>query len=160
VAETDEFATFNWWPMDDLSHTAQSVLHRAERALAARDKLRWHLTLKQTNDVGDDALEQVDHILIDLVGAFDATARVAHHVLNLGGKRHLAGWQSKAWMREVRRAAPDLKLSWRPGRWQRMFRGHPNFAQQPFSAQASKRWGTATPLGSASPHSSWLFRWS
>lgn len=94
---------------DDISHTAQAVLHRVERSLMARDALRWHLTLKQNNDVADDALAEVDHILVDLVGAFDAMARVAHQVLNLpSGDLYMAGWQKREWLRAVQQVAPSL----------------------------------------------------
>lgn len=95
-------------PLQDLVVTAQSVFQRVKRALIARDALRWHLTLQQNNDVADDALAEVDHILVDLVGAFDAASRVAHRVLGITGNEYGAGWQKEAWLRRVAEQAPAL----------------------------------------------------
>jgi hypothetical protein len=103
-------------PEDDVVHTAQSVLHRVERTLRERETLRWTLTLKQTNDTGDDALAAVDHILVDLVGAFDATARIAHRALSLPEEDEWhAGWQKSRWLKEVTKKAPDLAAVMRSG---------------------------------------------
>ncbi len=94
--------------IDDLGHTAQAAMQRVDRVLKTRDALRWHLTLRQNNDVADDALAQVDHILVDLVGAFDATARVAHRILGLPGEPQTVGWQKNRWLNQVRPLAPVL----------------------------------------------------
>jgi hypothetical protein len=92
----------------DMTLLAQSVLQRVERTLVARDALRWHLTLPQNNDVADEALAQVDHILVDLVGAFDALARVAHRVFRLESSEYASGWQKDAWLTKVQDQAPGL----------------------------------------------------
>ncbi len=94
--------------LGDLVTTAQSVFQRVQRTLIARDTLRWQLTLAPNNDVADDALSEVDRILVYLVGAFDALARVSHRVLALAGSEYGASWQKEAWRRRVRTSAPDL----------------------------------------------------
>lgn len=92
----------------DLVITAQSVFQRIQRSLIARDTLRWHLTLHQDNDVADDELAEVDRILVYLVGAFDAVARVAHRVLGIAGPEYGAGWQKGSWLTRVSAEAPAL----------------------------------------------------
>jgi len=99
----------------DLVITAQSVFQRIQRSLVARDTLRWQLTLRQNNDVADDALSEVDRILVYLVGAFDAIARVSHRVLGLAGNEYGAGWQKDAWRGMVSAPAPDLAAVMAPG---------------------------------------------
>lgn len=99
----------------DLVVTAQSVFQRIQRSLVARDTLRWQLTLPQDNDVADDALSEVDRILVYLVGAFDAVARVSHRVLGLAGNEYGAGWQKEGWLRRVGASAPDLAAAISPG---------------------------------------------
>lgn len=102
--------------VDDLGHTASAAFHRIGRALRARDALRWHLTLKQTNDIADDTLAEVDHILVDLVGAFDAAARVADCALNFGSDPFRIGWQrTDDWLKRVGKTAPDLAAVLEPG---------------------------------------------
>lgn len=99
----------------DLVITAQSVFQRIQRSLIARDTLRWQLTLPQNNDVADDALSEVDRILVYLVGAFDAVGRVSHRVLGLAGNEYGAGWQKENWLRKVQTSAPDLAAAMAPG---------------------------------------------
>lgn len=99
----------------DLVVTAQSAFQRIQRSLMARDALRWHLTLHQNNDVADDALAEVDRILVYLVGAFDAVARVAHRVLALPGSEYGAGWQKESWHAKVAAADHDLAAAMAPG---------------------------------------------
>ncbi len=99
----------------DLVITAQSVFQRIQRTLVARDVLRWQMTLRQNNDVADDALCEIDRILVYLVGAFDAIGRVSHRVLGLAGNEYGAGWQKEAWLGRVSASAPDLAAVMAPG---------------------------------------------
>ncbi len=64
---------------------AQSLFQRVARASRKRDSLMLHMSRRQDNDVAEDALTDLDHILVLLVGAFDVLARVAHRSASLSG---------------------------------------------------------------------------
>jgi hypothetical protein len=86
-----------------------AVFQRVTRVLQARDDLLRAVNRRQDNDVAEDALIALDACLIFLMGAIDATARVAHRVLDLPLTRiHLAKWQNPAWLANVAARAPDL----------------------------------------------------
>jgi len=93
---------------DALQLLAQSALMRVSRALQVRDRLHVALNQPQNNDIADDALSALDLILMLLMGAFDATARVVHHILGISGSSHNAGWQHSAWLKKVAKASPNL----------------------------------------------------
>jgi hypothetical protein len=65
---------------DNLLLLGQSVLQRVQRALQVRDEVHIALNKPQDNDTADDALSSLDVALLLLMGAVDATARVAHAV--------------------------------------------------------------------------------
>jgi hypothetical protein len=89
---------------------AQSVLQRVERALQVRDEVHVSLNRPQNNDTADEALASMDVMLLLLMGAVDATARVAHSALRITTDIHQSGWQRKAWMKDVALRAPALRL--------------------------------------------------
>ena len=60
----------------------QSVL-QPQRALQVRDEVRVALNKPQNNDTADEALSSLDIVLLLLMGAVDATARVVHSVLEM-----------------------------------------------------------------------------
>ena len=93
---------------DNLLYLGVSVLQRVERALQIRDGLHVALNRPQNNDTANEALSSLDVILLLLMGAVDATARVAHAVLGLTGAAYLAAWQRQAWLADVTAAAPTL----------------------------------------------------
>ena len=66
------------------------------------------MNCQQDNNIAEDALVALDVCLVFLMGAVDATARVAHHVLNLPLDIYKAGWQSQQWLRQVAAKAPAL----------------------------------------------------
>ncbi len=70
---------------DSLLLLGQSVLQRVQRALQVRDEVHIALNKPQDNDTADDALSSLDVALLLLMGAVDATARVAHAVLGISG---------------------------------------------------------------------------
>jgi len=94
---------------------AQSVLQRTQRALQVRDEVHLALNRPQDNDTAEAALSALDVVLLLLMGAVDATARVAHRVLGLTSRAHRAGWQHDDWIKEVAAAAPTLGALFRPG---------------------------------------------
>ena len=59
--------------------------------------------------MADEAVTSLDYVLIDLAGAFDAAARVAHRVLELPGSEYLAQWRGRrSWSKALGTACPDL----------------------------------------------------
>lgn len=93
---------------DGLLVLGGSVFQRFQRALDARDMIHLALNKRQNNDTQQDALSQLDVVLLLLMAALDVTARVAHRVLGLTSGEHDAGWQRARWAAQVRAVAPDL----------------------------------------------------
>lgn len=85
-----------------------SVLERMTRVLVERDRLYVGLNQGKSADSSDNVLAALDNILMVLMGAVDASARVAHVVLGLSGSEKYAGWQSDSWLKKVAMHAPDL----------------------------------------------------
>lgn len=92
----------------DTSVLALSAFQRMARAIVVRDSLRWYAYLPQNNDVIDDLMAELDVFLINIVGAFDAVARVTHRLLGLAGSEYNAGWQRKSWLSDVRVRCPEI----------------------------------------------------
>lgn len=93
----------------DLTYLGGAVFQRITRVLQARDNLLRAMNCKQDNNVAEDAMIALDTCLIFLMGALDASARVAHRVLGLPpGKVREAGWQRRDWLRSVEAVAPVL----------------------------------------------------
>ena len=63
----------------------------------------------------DEAPSLLDVVLLLLMGAVDATARVAHAVLRLESKPDRAGWQKQDWLSKVAKAAPPLAALFQEG---------------------------------------------
>ncbi|MEU7990094.1 hypothetical protein AB0B56_35045 [Streptosporangium canum] len=94
---------------DALSYLGGSVLQRVERALQTRDDVHRALNQPQNNDTADAALASLDTVLLLLVGALDAAARVAHTVLAMDpDKLYTAAWQQKSWQKELKKVCPKL----------------------------------------------------
>ncbi len=100
---------------------AQSVLQRVVRALEARDGVLVAHSQPQDNDTRREILARLDDVLVDLMGAVDAAARVAHRVLGLpAGNEFMAAWQRKEWLSSVaKEAAPlaEVLTAGSPGSW-------------------------------------------
>jgi len=92
-----------------------SLLHRVERSLWARDDLHRASQRPQTGETSDLVLEALDRILLFLMGAVDAAARVAHIVLNLKGELRFAGWRQQEWYRALLKSDPALAAVVAPG---------------------------------------------
>lgn len=93
---------------DSMLLLGQSVLQRVQRALQVRDEVNIALNKPQNNDTADEALSSLDVVLLLLMGAVDATARVVHAVLGIDGGDYKAGWQREGWLTDVATAAPSL----------------------------------------------------
>lgn len=95
--------------LDELVYLGGAVFQRVTRVLQARDDLLRAMNRKQDNDVAEDALIALDTCLIFLMGAVDATARVAHRVLGLpSAESYEAKWQHQKWLKSVAGAMPEL----------------------------------------------------
>ncbi|MGI8492249.1 MAG: hypothetical protein ACR2NJ_05765 [Acidimicrobiales bacterium] len=65
--------------------------------------------MPQSNETADRATEAFDNLMVNLVGAFDAAARVAHLAVGLEpSDRHQAGWQRRQWRSKVAAVAKPL----------------------------------------------------
>jgi hypothetical protein len=93
---------------DTLQSLGGAAFMRVDRALRARDRLHTQLQLPQDSTTLDEALFYLDVVLIQLMGAFDAVARVAHLTYGLTTDRRYASWRSKDWRREIRQQEPTL----------------------------------------------------
>jgi hypothetical protein len=94
---------------DAMTLLGQSALVRFDRALRARDRLHEQFMVEQDNNSLDEALFYFDIALLQLVGAFDATARVAHSALKPSGSPRTASWRQGDWRKKL--AARDPKLA-------------------------------------------------
>jgi hypothetical protein len=95
---------------DDLIYLGGAVFQRVTRVLQSRDDVLRVLNRSQGNDATEEALIALDTSLVFLMGALDAIARVAHHVLGLPpGDLYKAGWQkAQNWLQDVAAKAPAL----------------------------------------------------
>lgn len=92
-----------------------SFFERLVRALGCRDRLHAALHIPQNNGSARQLTEAFDYFLVNLVAAFDITARVAHLSLGLPvDKRKTAGWQ-RGWRKSVREACPELAALYADG---------------------------------------------
>ena len=87
---------------------ARAVVERMERALRARDRLHEQFQIPQSHDTADEALFYLDMLLVQLNGAFDALARVAHLGLGLNGSYRHASWRHSGWRAQLAKPAPTL----------------------------------------------------
>ena len=95
---------------DTLLLLSQSVLQRIARALQVRDRVHIALNQPQDNDIAEDALSALDVVLLLLMGAVDATARVVHQVLQISGSAFDAAWQRARWLSKVLKVAPGFAV--------------------------------------------------
>jgi hypothetical protein len=97
---------------DGLLLLGGSLLQRVDRALEARDAIHVALNQPQNNDLREDALANLDVVLVLLMGAVDVAARVAHRVLGLSpASEFSAAWQARkknGWLDLVRARRPTL----------------------------------------------------
>ena len=86
----------------------QAVFGRLQQTLVARDSMYWALNRAQDNDTADEALSAFDLAMLTLMGAVDASARIAHWLLRLDGSDQSAAWLNRAWRTRARGASTAL----------------------------------------------------
>jgi hypothetical protein len=95
---------------------ADSALDRVARALRIRDLLLAEDQRPAGQDTAFEVRRHFDALLLTLSGAFDATARVAHHVYQLPDKqRRQASWRLDAWLSALADQDSRLASLWDPG---------------------------------------------
>jgi len=92
----------------DIGTLALSVFQRLSRCLIARDSARWLDYLNATRSVIDDLMSTLDTVLMNLVGAYDAVARVSNQLLAIDAPGPRVGWQKEPWLAEARAKVPAL----------------------------------------------------
>jgi hypothetical protein len=104
---------------DKLIGLGGGLLTRFERVLRARDKVHEQFHVPQDTNTADEAHFYLDIVLLQLVGAFDAAARVAHNVYSMPPNRErFASWRSDrsdGWRARLVRDAPTLAELMNPG---------------------------------------------
>jgi hypothetical protein len=118
-------SSWSWFSacVSNMTHTGdpsaedlgESILRRVDRALRARDRIHIELKLVQSNDTADEVLFYFDVMVLMLVGAYDAAARLAHIVYQLPGDRSDASWRRSRWLHVLGRADPNLAALMAPG---------------------------------------------
>lgn len=95
----------------ELEPLLAALLWRIGQVLRSRDRLFAALSAPPPDvDAMEDALSDLDQILLWLMASFDITAQVAHHALGMRpDKSQYAGWQyKKEWLKEVGKKDADL----------------------------------------------------
>jgi hypothetical protein len=95
---------------DELKELISALTWRIDQVLRSRDRLLATVAVvPQDHSPADEALTELDLILLWLMSVFDITARLAHLVLDVPGKTRDAKWQAKEWMQKL--AARDAGLA-------------------------------------------------
>lgn len=92
----------------DAAGLATAAFRRISRSIERRDQVWRLMSQPQDIDVAEDMLAIYEALLASLMGALDATARLAHIVYRLPGQVHLVGWQKRQWSTELKTHAPRL----------------------------------------------------
>jgi hypothetical protein len=88
---------------DTVEMWLSAVIHRMRQTLQARNRLLRRIGVRQDWNTADAVLNELDQILVWVMGAFDVCARVAHVALGLPtGDVQNAGWQRDDWTSEVK----------------------------------------------------------
>ncbi len=95
---------------EQLMVLGQSTLQRYDRVLRSRDSIHQMLLVPQNNDTADDAMANLDVLLVFLCGAYDAAARVANIVCNVNVPVHGVSWRRDAWVKQLSAHCPQLAI--------------------------------------------------
>jgi hypothetical protein len=87
-----------------------------ERVLRARDRVHEQFKIPQDANTMDEAHFYFDVLLLQLFGAFDAAARVAHLAYGISGRYDSASWRKPEWRKKLAVKAPVLEDVTRDGR--------------------------------------------
>lgn len=94
---------------DKLMYLGGATMSRMQRAIELRDEVHFAINMPTNNDTNDLALQNMDNVLLSLMGALDANARVAHYVLKMDDtKVKEAGWQRAGWIKKVKKEHAPL----------------------------------------------------
>ncbi len=95
---------------DDTLGLGGAILHRASRALQARDAIGFQYYLPQDNDTRERMLYHFDYLTLLLSGAFDAQARVARRTYGIAKpkKDSLTSFRNDEFVRELGSTATQL----------------------------------------------------
>jgi hypothetical protein len=92
-----------------LVYLGQSAFQRVQRALRSRDDALRALQQEPNNNTAEEALASLEVILLELMGALDVAARVAHLALGIDGSPYRAAWHRRwSWREAVEAACPEL----------------------------------------------------
>jgi hypothetical protein len=92
---------------------AQTVFGRLQQTLVARDGMYWALNRPQNNDTAEEALSAFDLALLTLMGAVDASARIAQRLLDVRSSD--PSWLNERWRKRVGEASASLDAVFRDG---------------------------------------------
>lgn len=94
---------------DKLLVLGGTVLTRVQRAIEYRDSVHVALNQDGKHSSNEDALSNLDGVLMSLMGALDSAARVLHYVLELDpDDEYNAAWQKKKWLNKVGKECPEI----------------------------------------------------
>lgn len=96
---------------DALAGLSSALRLRIVRALRTWDSFHRALNLPQERDAVRTLLMELDTLLVTLMGAIDAPARVINLLLAIESKQHEVGWQKSGWhkkLTEKNRSLADL----------------------------------------------------
>jgi hypothetical protein len=82
--------------------------HRLSQILSARDRMLTAMSATQNMDTATEILDQLDMILIWLMAALDALARIANVALGINDDQFTVGWQKNGWLTKVLGANPAV----------------------------------------------------
>ncbi|BCW35811.1 hypothetical protein StoSoilA2_18670 [Arthrobacter sp. StoSoilA2] len=87
---------------------AAAAFRRMSRSIERRDQI-WQLICRpQDIDTAEDMLALYEALLTSLMGAIDATARLANTIYQLPVPMYLVAWQRKDWAKELKLRASQL----------------------------------------------------
>ncbi|MET7305118.1 hypothetical protein [Embleya sp. NPDC005575] len=89
---------------------AETIIHRAARALFARDHVLARTRAPHDRPAVFEILYHLDALLVQTVGALDALARITDTVCGLNTKPQGISWRSETWRRKVNDATPGTGL--------------------------------------------------
>lgn len=93
-----------------LTSLPTALTWRLNQALRSRDRLLATLALvPQDHSTVDEALTELDQILLWIMAGFDITAQVAHIALDIQMKKGYPAWQNDQWLDKV--ASDDEQLA-------------------------------------------------
>lgn len=88
---------------DNTDYLGQSVLNRSIRTLQALDLIAIEFYKPQHNGTRDKIMYHFDYIMLLLVGAFDAQARIAHRAYGVTGSEYYASFRNAKFQKSLKK---------------------------------------------------------